>query len=387
MSFVFRRLALASLLVAAAAALGVMLAQDARSRDRSRRPPGGAPVAARRRARRHDVHHLPAPDRQVRGRDARGPRRRQGRHQGRREDPDELRRHLDHGPGVHRQGERARRARRTSRSRRRASRPLPRRPRPTSRSCARNTEPTRTISLERIEANLAITQADKKGEAVPLKNDPPKIIYRSTPAILVIIDGDPALRPVEGASGLQRVINTKSLILESGGTYYLALAEAWLQAPSAEGPYRRTPSPPSQVQAVHDAIAKDENQTSVDLMEEPGEEIEAVLAEGKAPEIIVSTVPGRASRHAGQAADEAHRRHEPPLRRQHGGRHVPGPRRPELLRRPHRPLVPRRSRSRRAHGVSSRATTSRKTSRRSRPPTRRPTSSRPCRARRPRRKP
>jgi hypothetical protein len=153
------------------------------------------------------------------------------------------------------------------------------------------TEPTRTVSLERIEANLAITQADKKGDAVPLKNDPPKIYYRSTPAILVIIDGDPALRPVEGASGLQRVINTKSLIVQSGGSFYLALADAWLQAPSAEGPYRRTSSPPSQVQALHDAIAKDEKQASVDLMEEPGEEIEAVLKEGKAPEIIVSTVP------------------------------------------------------------------------------------------------
>ncbi len=154
-----------------------------------------------------------------------------------------------------------------------------------------NTEPTRTIPLGRIEANLAITQADKKGEAVALKNDPPKIFYRSTPAILVIIDGDPALRPVEGTSGPQRVINTRSLIVTTGGTYYLSLAKAWLHAPSAEGPYRRTTSPPSQVQALHDAIAKDEKQTSVDLMEEPGEEIEAVLAEGKAPEIIVSTTP------------------------------------------------------------------------------------------------
>ena len=154
-----------------------------------------------------------------------------------------------------------------------------------------NTEPTRTVSLERIEANLAITQADKKGTAVPLKNDPPKIYYRSTPAILVIIDGDPVLRDVEGVTGLRRVINSKSLIVETGGAYYLSLADAWLQAPSPEGPYRRTPSPPALVQALHDQIARDEKQTSVDLMEEPGEEIETVLKEGKAPEIIVSTVP------------------------------------------------------------------------------------------------
>src|SRR5262245_19259524 len=47
-----------------------------------------------------------------------------------------------------------------------------------------HTEDARTISLARIEANLAITQADKKGNAVPLKNDPPKIYYRANPAVL-----------------------------------------------------------------------------------------------------------------------------------------------------------------------------------------------------------
>lgn len=153
-------------------------------------------------------------------------------------------------------------------------------------------EPTRTISLERIEANLAITQADRKGNAVPLKNDPPTIYYRETPALLVLIDGDPALRPVEGVSGLQRVVNTKSLILEAGGTYYMSLADRWLQARAATGPWQiLAGSPPAQVAGVRDAIAKDENQTQVDLLEDPGEEVKAALSEGKAPEIIVSTGP------------------------------------------------------------------------------------------------
>ncbi len=155
----------------------------------------------------------------------------------------------------------------------------------------KNTEATRTISLERVEANLAVTQADRKGNAVPLKNDPPAIYYRSTPALLVLIDGDPALRPVEGASGLQRVVNTKSLILEAGGTYYMSLADRWLQAQAATGPWQLAASAPGPVTAVRDAIAKDENQTQVDLLEDPGEEIKAVLAEGKSPEIIVSTSP------------------------------------------------------------------------------------------------
>src|SRR5262249_36296079 len=69
-----------------------------------------------------------------------------------------------------------------------------------------NAEPGRTVSLDRIEANLAMTQADKKGEAVQVKNDPPRIYYRTSPSILVLIDGDPALRDA-GAPGLQRVLN------------------------------------------------------------------------------------------------------------------------------------------------------------------------------------
>ena len=70
----------------------------------------------------------------------------------------------------------------------------------------RHTEGTRTISLDRIEANLAVTQADQKGNAaVPIKNDPPKIYYRTNPAVLVLIDGEPVVRPVEGSPGIDRV--------------------------------------------------------------------------------------------------------------------------------------------------------------------------------------
>ncbi|MFY9550927.1 MAG: autotransporter, partial [Thermoanaerobaculia bacterium] len=154
----------------------------------------------------------------------------------------------------------------------------------------RNAEPTRTISLERIEANLAITQADKKGNAVPLKNDPPKIYYRTSPALLLLIDGDPVLRPVEG-SDLQRVVNTRSLILQDGGAYAMPIGDRWLTARSATGPWQLAAGVSPAVQAARDAIAKDENQTQVDLIEDPGEDVQALLERGSVPEIIVSTVP------------------------------------------------------------------------------------------------
>jgi hypothetical protein len=154
----------------------------------------------------------------------------------------------------------------------------------------RNTESTRTVSLDRIEANLAVTQADKEAKAVPIKNDPPKIFYRSTPAILVLIDGEPALRPVQGAEGIQHVINTKTLILQTGGTFYMPIADRWLTGPSATGPWQLASSAPAPLQSIRDAIEKDEK-SQVDLMEEPDDDVAGVLKEGRTPEVIVSTVP------------------------------------------------------------------------------------------------
>ena len=154
----------------------------------------------------------------------------------------------------------------------------------------RNTEQSRSVSLERIEANLAITQADKRGNAVPLKNEPPTIYSRSTPALLLLIDGDPVLRPVEG-SNLNRIVNTRNLIVQDAGAYYLPIAGRWFQSASATGAWTLAASAPAGVQAVRDAIAKDENQTQIDLVLDPGEDIQALLEKGTAPEIIVSTVP------------------------------------------------------------------------------------------------
>ena len=64
----------------------------------------------------------------------------------------------------------------------------------------------RTISLDRMEASLAAS-AEASAEPVAVVNRPPEIIVSYVPAILIPIDGDPALRPVPGTS-YERVINT-----------------------------------------------------------------------------------------------------------------------------------------------------------------------------------
>src|SRR5207244_4377122 len=71
----------------------------------------------------------------------------------------------------------------------------------------------RTIELDRLQASLAIAQAEE-GAAAPtsLKNTPPRIFLSAVPAVLIQIDGEPVYRPVPGAS-LTRIINTPALIL------------------------------------------------------------------------------------------------------------------------------------------------------------------------------
>ncbi len=71
------------------------------------------------------------------------------------------------------------------------------------------------------------------------------IIYSTTPAVLALIDGKPVLGPEQ--DHLQKVINTRALIVydTSKYTYYLALMDGWMDAPTIEGPYtvaRHAPS-------------------------------------------------------------------------------------------------------------------------------------------------
>jgi hypothetical protein len=87
-----------------------------------------------------------------------------------------------------------------------------------------------TIALDRLQANLAVTQAEQKVQTQPLKNDPPRIFFSPTPAILVLVDGPPALWQVAGTD-LLRVINTRALLLfdQTSGQYYFSITGRWLK--------------------------------------------------------------------------------------------------------------------------------------------------------------
>jgi len=95
---------------------------------------------------------------------------------------------------------------------------------------------SRLIALDRFEAALAVMEAEQKIEALPLKNDPPKIILSNEPAILIYIDGDPAFRDVS-ETALKRAINTRPLLLkDASGKHYLHLFDGWMETDEINAP-------------------------------------------------------------------------------------------------------------------------------------------------------
>ena len=93
-------------------------------------------------------------------------------------------------------------------------------------------------SLEAAEEEISAAQ--------DLKMDPPVIIYRDHPALLIYIDGDPVMQEIEN-SEFQAVINTSYPLIYDGKRYYYLNAgkDVWYKASSATGPYGFEVSPPS----------------------------------------------------------------------------------------------------------------------------------------------
>ena len=108
-----------------------------------------------------------------------------------------------------------------------------------------------TVSLDRLLADLAITQTETQAETNRLKNDPPRIIFSNEPAVLILIDGDPVYRTVEGTP-YTRVVNTPALLLfnSTAGTFYLDGGSWWMTATSLTGPWAAAANPPQELAEI-----------------------------------------------------------------------------------------------------------------------------------------
>ncbi len=147
---------------------------------------------------------------------------------------------------------------------------------------------TPALALDGLESSLTAAQPPKSDR---LNNAPPKIIIATRPAVLVYIDGPPAWRSVPGTE-LQRVINTRMLLLkDSANKYYLHLFDGYLQAPSLQGPWSVASQPPNGA-ATAETAALDSGQ--VDLMHgTPDATTQKVpsLSSSPVPEVYIASKP------------------------------------------------------------------------------------------------
>lgn len=122
-------------------------------------------------------------------------------------------------------------------------------------------------------------------ERVPVRNDPPRIFVSYSPALLVLIDGQPVLRPQPDTS-FERVINTRVLLLRDprAGRYYLHAFDGWLAARDVIGPWQTVSGDTSRLDEVQRRLGSGE----VDLLD--GGEARPSLR-GGAPVVYVSTTP------------------------------------------------------------------------------------------------
>ncbi len=137
-----------------------------------------------------------------------------------------------------------------------------------------------TFPLDNLLAGLDL--AEKEELAVDrISMAPPKVVFSTAPAVLLVIDGKPELRP-EGNTRLMRVVNTPfTLLLDPASkSYYLKGPDCWYSAADALGPWSPCPDVPAAVSAAVPPGA-------ADGAESPG-------AEGKPsapPQIVVATEP------------------------------------------------------------------------------------------------
>lgn len=121
---------------------------------------------------------------------------------------------------------------------------------------------------------------ERKAAAQSIKAEVPEINFRSHPAVMVAIDGDPEWRDVAG-SGLRRIVNSTFFIVEDAGKCYLRVEPFWWTAESPLGPWQAAEDVPD---AVDGLWAKEPRPQVAD----DGDDREEVA---RRPEVLTSTKP------------------------------------------------------------------------------------------------
>jgi hypothetical protein len=93
------------------------------------------------------------------------------------------------------------------------------------------------LEYDRFLAGIAALRKTQE-TAEAFRNEPPRILVETAPAMLLHYDGKPVVRDIEG-SKLRRVINTPSIVIEdpAAGKWFLYGGAGWLEATDPMGPW------------------------------------------------------------------------------------------------------------------------------------------------------
>ena len=142
------------------------------------------------------------------------------------------------------------------------------------------------ISLDRLLTTLEAAELERRSDE-NLLSTPPVIIMATEPTVLVSIDGEPRMVPVEGSDVL-RVVNTPFTLLRTAGDgpFYLhAGGVTWYTAPDLDGDWQETTDVPIVVARL--APEPDPDPEELD----PDPDADEPPEPGPAPKIIVATEP------------------------------------------------------------------------------------------------
>ena len=150
----------------------------------------------------------------------------------------------------------------------------------------------KVISLDRMEAALVVSDSEEAGvEALPVNNDPPKVIFTTKPALLVLIDG-PAKFSDVGGSRLKQMLNTRATILldTEKNEYYLNVMDGWLRAPDlVSGSWIYVAKIPDELKEITKQIQERQQEKTQEGPAPPS--LKTAEEESKIPVIYVSMGP------------------------------------------------------------------------------------------------
>src|SRR6202007_1061629 len=130
-----------------------------------------------------------------------------------------------------------------------------------------------------------------------VRNEPPQILFRTSPSMLVLVDGEPALREVKDAPGLQRIINTTALIFfeQSSSPSSLRALGRWWQAAALGGEWKSGPLMLASLDKQREALDK-----QYDPLEGKDADGKPVFEPGVTPQIAVAPNPTELLQSAGE---------------------------------------------------------------------------------------